>query len=329
MLARSPVAAGADRDLRRRRARAGCAGAGRDRRPRDHRPGQPRRRLGPDGARHAGGAAGGRARLGRPGRRTSRGAGGTIGLAQFVTTKKRKGDAVLVGGLVMVGRHPHQQGAGHPGPTSRRWRGSTGEYELIVVPADSPIQTLGDLVAKLKADPGSVSWGGGSVGGTDHILAGLVAKAAGRRPDQGQLHRPLRRRRGASARSSAATSPRASAATRSSRRRSRPASCAAIAISSDERLPGVDIPTLKEQGVDVALVNWRGLFAAAGHPRRGPGGAVRRASPKMVAEPGLEGRRSRSAAGSTSTSRPTSSRPSWPRTKPRSTTTLKDIGLVQ
>ncbi len=55
----------------------------------------------------------------------------------------------------------------------------TGEYEAIVVPASSDIQNLGDLVTKLKADPGSVSWGGGSAGGTDHITAGLFAKAIG------------------------------------------------------------------------------------------------------------------------------------------------------
>ena len=35
----------------------------------------------------------------------------------------------------------------------------------------------------------------------------------------------------------------------------------AIGISSPERLPGVDIPTFKEQGVDASLVNWRGLMA--------------------------------------------------------------------
>ena len=35
----------------------------------------------------------------------------------------------------------------------------------------------------------------------------------------------------------------------------------ALAVSSEERLPGVDIPTLKEQGLDVAFFNWRGLFA--------------------------------------------------------------------
>jgi putative tricarboxylic transport membrane protein len=55
----------------------------------------------------------------------------------------------------------------------------TGEYEAIVVPAASDIQTLADLVEKLKADPGAVSWAGGSAGGTDHIAVGLIAKAAG------------------------------------------------------------------------------------------------------------------------------------------------------
>lgn len=53
----------------------------------------------------------------------------------------------------------------------------TGEYEVIVVPAASELKTLADLVAKLKADPGSVSWAGGSAGGTDHITAGLFARA--------------------------------------------------------------------------------------------------------------------------------------------------------
>ena len=48
-----------------------------------------------------------------------------------------------------------------------------------MVPASSDIKTMADLVAKLKADPGAVSWAGGSAGGTDHIAAGLIAKASG------------------------------------------------------------------------------------------------------------------------------------------------------
>src|SRR3546814_8882696 len=58
----------------------------------------------------------------------------------------------------------------------------TGEYEVIVVPAASEIQTPDDLVAKFKADPRSVSWAGGSAGGTDHILVGLIAEQVGVEP---------------------------------------------------------------------------------------------------------------------------------------------------
>ena len=37
-----------------------------------------------------------------------------------------------------------------------------------------------------------------------------------------------------------------------------------IAISSDQRQPGIEAPTLKEQGIDVELFNWRGVFAPPG-----------------------------------------------------------------
>jgi putative tricarboxylic transport membrane protein len=50
-----------------------------------------------------------------------------------------------------------------------------------------------------------------------------------------------------------------------------------LGISSPERLPGVDIPTFKEQGVDATLVNWRGLMAApnlAGEDKQALGAAV-------------------------------------------------------
>ncbi len=50
---------------------------------------------------------------------------------------------------------------------------------MIVVPANSPHQDPEGLMAAFKANPGSISWGGGSAGGTDHILAGLIAKDAG------------------------------------------------------------------------------------------------------------------------------------------------------
>jgi putative tricarboxylic transport membrane protein len=187
------------------------------------------------------------------------GAGGTIGLAQFVTSKKRKGDAVLVGGLVMEGAiltNKAPVSLDDVTPLALL----TGEYELLVVSADSPFKTMGDLVAKLKADPGSVSWGGGSTGGTDHILAGLIAKAAGVDPTKVNY---IAHSGGGEAMGSILGGHVAVGV--SGYEEFAPQVAAgklrALAISSDERLPGIDVPTLKEQGLDVSLVNWRGVFA--------------------------------------------------------------------
>ena len=189
------------------------------------------------------------------------GAGGTIGLAQFVSSKGKKGDAVLVGGLVMVGAiltNKSPVTLANVTPLARL----TGEYELIVVPTDSPLQSMADLTAKLKADPGSVSWGGGSAGGTDHILAGLIAKAAGVDPTKVNY---IAHSGGGEALSAilgghvtAGISGYEEFAPQIAAGKLR-----GLAISSDERLPGIDVPTLKEQGIDVSLVNWRGVFAAA------------------------------------------------------------------
>ena len=106
------------------------------------------------------------------------GAGGTIGLAQFVNQSKGDPEALIVGGYVMVGAiltNASPVDLTMVTPIARL----TGESVAVVVPAASDIQTMDDLVAKLKADPGAVSWGGGSAGGADHITAGLIAKAVG------------------------------------------------------------------------------------------------------------------------------------------------------
>ena len=55
----------------------------------------------------------------------------------------------------------------------------TGEYEIVAVPAASPHRDMQSLVGALRENPAAVSWGGGSAGGTDHILAGLIVAAAG------------------------------------------------------------------------------------------------------------------------------------------------------
>jgi putative tricarboxylic transport membrane protein len=189
------------------------------------------------------------------------GAGGTVGLAQFVTAKRR-GNAILVAGQVMQGAiisNKSPVSFADVTPLARL----TGEHELIVAPADSPMRSMGDLVARLKASPGSVSWGGGSAGGTDHILAGLIARAVGVDPTKVNY---IAHSGGGEA--LAAILGGHVTAGVSGVQELLPQIVAgklrALAISSDERLPGIDLPTLKEQGIDVAFVNWRGVMAPPG-----------------------------------------------------------------
>ena len=163
----------------------------------------------------------------------------------------------------------------------------TGEYELIVVPADSPFKTMGDLVAKLKADPGSVSLGR-RLDRRHRPHPGRPDRQGGRRrPDQGQLHRPLRRRRGAvgsilGGHVTAGISGYEEFAPQIAAGKLR-----GLAISSDERLPGIDVPTLKEQGLDVSLVNWRGVFAPPQiRDKRHEGAVARRSTRWWRARPG-------------------------------------------
>ena len=109
------------------------------------------------------------------------GAAGTIGLAQFVNSAKGDPNAVMIGGMVMVGGiilNKSPVNLSQVTPIARL----TSEWEVIVVPANSPHKTMADLVKAFKADPGKVSWGGGSAGGTDHILIGLIAKEVGVEP---------------------------------------------------------------------------------------------------------------------------------------------------
>eukprot|EP01036_Dinobryon_divergens_P055035 gene55035-73519_t len=139
----------------------------------------------------------------------------------------------------------------------------TGEALALVVPAASPFKALGDLMTAFKADPGKVSIAGGSAGGSDHILAGLMAKAsgieakrvayvafAGGGPAQAALL-------GSQVSAGISGYGEFSEQVKAGKLR-------AIALSSDKRLPGIDVPTFKEQGVDVELFNWRGVFGAPG-----------------------------------------------------------------
>jgi putative tricarboxylic transport membrane protein len=190
------------------------------------------------------------------------GAGGTVGLAQFAADSAGDPTKLIVGGYVMVGAiltNGSPVSLKDVTPIARL----TGDTEAIVVPASSDIMTINDLVEKMKADPGSVSWAGGSAGGADHILVGLLAKSAGVDPTKinyvaysggGEaLAAILGNQVTAGVSSIGEFSEQVKAGT-----------MRLLAVSSDARLEGVDAPTLKEAGYDVVLQNWRMVAAAPG-----------------------------------------------------------------
>jgi putative tricarboxylic transport membrane protein len=188
------------------------------------------------------------------------GAGGTIGLAQFVSNDKGNPTKLIVGGYVMVGAiiaNKSPVSLADVTPLARL----TGEYDAIVVPAASPIKSLGDLVEKLKADPGSVSWAGGSAGGVDHIAVGLIAKAAGVDPTKinyipysggGEALAAI-----LGGQVTAGISGYGEFAGQIDSGELR-----LLALTGGEATEGK--PTLKSQGVDVDVQNWRMVAAAPG-----------------------------------------------------------------
>ena len=190
------------------------------------------------------------------------GAGGTIGLAQFASQQKGNPNALLVGGYVMVGAiltNNSPVTLKDVTPIARL----TGEYEAIVVPATSEIQTMKDLVEALKKDPGAVSWAGGSAGGTDHIAVGLIAKAAGVDPTKINY---IAYSGGGEALAAILGSQVTAGISGYGEFESqvKAGTLRLLAVSSAERLEGIDAPTLKESGVDVVVENWRMVAAAPG-----------------------------------------------------------------
>ena len=189
------------------------------------------------------------------------GAGGTVGLPRFVASRRGRGDALMVSGSIMVGSvltNKTPVGIQSVTPVARL----TDDAGVVVVPAQSPIQNLAQLLDALRANPGQVSVAGGSAGGTDHICLGLMLKALGRQAREGSY---VAFAGGGPAQAAilgaqvtAGISGLSEFAEQIKAGRMR-----ALATTGETRSDPA-IPTLKESGLDVAITNWRGVFAPPG-----------------------------------------------------------------
>jgi putative tricarboxylic transport membrane protein len=190
------------------------------------------------------------------------GAGGTIGLQQFVNRSTGDGNATIVGGYVMVGAiiaNNSNVTLADITPLARL----TGEYVVVVANADSPINTAEDLANALRADIGAVTWAGGSAGGVDHIAAGLFAKAAGVAPEEIN-YVPYS---GGGEALAAILGGQVSVGISGFSEFSSQIEAGAlkvIGITAPERQSYLDAPTFAEQGFNVDVQNWRMIAAAPG-----------------------------------------------------------------
>ena len=187
------------------------------------------------------------------------GAGGTVGLAQFVNQAKGDPNQLMVNGITMVGAiltNKAPVNLDQATPLARL----TGDPLVIVVPAGSPIKSIKELADAVKADPAKVTWAGGSAGGADHILAALFVKAAGSDPSKVNYiafsggGEALAAMLGGRVTAGISGYGEFESQIKAGKLR-------ALAISSGKRLANADVPTLKEQGLDVEVVNWRAIVA--------------------------------------------------------------------
>lgn len=190
------------------------------------------------------------------------GAGGSVGIAQFVNGAKGDGSQLMVNGFVMVGALAMNKSPVTLDQTTPIAR-LTEETQVIVVPANSPIKDAKDLAAALKADIAKVTFAGGSAGGIDQIMAGLFAGAVG--ADASKVNyipfsgggESLAAILGGKVTAGISGYSEYEGQIKSGKLR-------AIGVTSPQRMAGVDIPTFKEQGVNLVLANWRSVVAAPG-----------------------------------------------------------------
>jgi putative tricarboxylic transport membrane protein len=190
------------------------------------------------------------------------GAAGALGLAQFSNSAKNDGNALMVMGAVMLGgliTSRSTTGMNNATPIARL----TSEYNVFVLPSNSPFKNMQEVIEQLKKDPGSVKWGGGSRGSTEHIAACQLARAAGVDPKKVN-YVAFRGGGEATAAILGGNVTVGGSGYSEFAEYINTGKMRAIAVTSDKRLAGIAVPTLKEQGFDVAIGNWRGVYGAPG-----------------------------------------------------------------
>ncbi len=191
-------------------------------------------------------------------------AGGGGGLAYSHVVNERSDDSeLIVAASSATATRLAQNAYGGMTADQVRFVGAIGaDPGVLVVAADSPYESLTDLLDAVKADPASVAFAGGSaVGGFDHLKVLMALDRVGF--DDITSVKYI----GVDGGADAVTQTVGGFTQAMTGDMSeivgflKAGDVRVIAVLTEERVPGFeDIPTAKEQGVDVVAVNWRGLY---------------------------------------------------------------------
>lgn len=189
------------------------------------------------------------------------GAAGTIALEQLVQMVSRN-DVIMITGTVMLGGIEVNDSTSDLTQTTPIAH-LADDYEAFVVPADSPFTSLRELVEAMRDDPGGIAIGGGSLGGTDHLLAAMLARDENIPPGEINYVAFAGGGEAVSALLSNSIAVGVSGYNEFADQVTA-GNLRLLAICAPEPLPDIDGPTMAEEGFDTYLPNWRGAVAPAG-----------------------------------------------------------------
>ncbi|MDR7303640.1 Bug family tripartite tricarboxylate transporter substrate binding protein [Haloactinomyces albus] len=189
------------------------------------------------------------------------GGGGTLGLSH-VAQQSGRSDLLMVMGLSIVGG-VQITGSSTTLDDITPLAKLAEDYIVVTVRSDSPITSFDQLAQRWRSNPREVVVAGGAVGNADHLLVAMALQRLGADPadlnylvysGDGEVLTSLLSR----------TADVAVSSYNGFAAQLEAGEVRALAISSPERLPGIEIPTVRESGLDLDLANWRGFAAPPG-----------------------------------------------------------------
>jgi len=191
------------------------------------------------------------------------GAAGSIGL-RSVAAAKPDGQTLFVAVGTNVIINPHVQKGMIDTLAALAPICQVTDYQyVLVVGKDVPAKNAAELVAMAKKDPDKLTYSSSGVGGNNHLAGALFAEAAGIKmthvPYKGTGQAVADVISGQITMNFSSLPPAVS--------QIKGGNLKALAVTGNKRVKSLpDVPTLKEQGIDVAVTSWQGLFAPAKTP---------------------------------------------------------------